>query len=166
MRFFFLEVICQIWSSHRPNEIKETGQIWGFHAFSGERMIGLTFWHVDVSWPPSEVQNWLDFSLSLLIFPIFVAILTRWNGLKLRFLHIFLRPHGRNGLKFDMLMYPDYVPNWLCLGHSLVIFLILAQVSCSEGGQISDLWAFSAGGMEGMAWNLAWWCILTTFTTD
>ena len=36
----------------------------------------------------------------------------------------------------------------------------------SETGQIWGFRAFPGERMEGMAWNFAWWCILTTFRTD
>ena len=49
--------------------LSETGQIWGFRAFPGERMEEMAwnfFLHADVSWPPSElISLWLrsvDFS--------------------------------------------------------------------------------------------------------
>ena len=44
-----------------------------------------------------------------------------------------LIPHLRftavtlNGLKFDMLIYPDHLQNWLDFGHHLLIFLDLAE---------------------------------------
>ena len=47
--------------------LSETGQIWGFRAFSGERMEEMaSIFHADVSWPPSELfslWSWsVDFS--------------------------------------------------------------------------------------------------------
>ena len=35
-----------------------------------------------------------------------------------------IRMHGRSGLKFDILMYPDHLWNCLHLGHSLLVFLL------------------------------------------
>ena len=49
---------------------------------------------------------------------------------------IFFRTHGSNGLKFDMLMYPDHIWNWLLLGHGLLVFLILAPFWLSETSQM------------------------------
>ena len=39
-----------------------------------------------------------------------------------------------NGLKFDMLVYPDYLQNWLDFGDCLLIYHILAQFWLSETG--------------------------------
>ena len=74
--------------------------------------------------------------------------------------------HGRISLKFYMLMYLDHLQNWLVYGHGLLIFLILALFLISETGQIWGFRAFPGERMEGMAWNFACWCILTTFRTD
>ena len=63
-----------------------------------------------------------------------------------------LRTQGRNGLQF-CIMYPDHYENWLDYGHSLLIFLILAQYLFSEMGQICCLWAFHSESIGGMAWN-------------
>ena len=83
-----------------------------------------------------------------------------------RFLGICRRTHGGNGLKFYMLIYLDHLQNWLVYGHSLLIFIILALFWLSETGQIWGFRAFPGERMEGMAWNFACWCILTTFRTD
>ena len=76
------------------------------------------------------------------------------------------RTHGGNGLKFSTLMYLDHLQKWLVLGHGLLIFVILALFWLSETGQIWGFRAFPGERMEGMAWNFACWCILTTFWTD
>ena len=83
-----------------------------------------------------------------------------------RFPGICLRMHGGISLKFYMLMYLDHLQNWLVYGHGLLIFLILALFWLSETGQIWGFRAFPRERMEGMAWNFARWCILTTFRTD
>ena len=83
-----------------------------------------------------------------------------------RFPGICRRMHGRISLKFYMLMYLDHLQNWLVYGHGLLIFLILALFWLSETGQIWGFRAFPGERMEGMAWNFARWCILTTFRTD
>ena len=67
---------------------------------------------------------------------------------------------------FFMLMYLDHRQNCLVYGHDLLIFLILALFWLSEMGQIWGFRAFPGERMEGMAWNFACWCILTTFRTD
>ena len=83
-----------------------------------------------------------------------------------RFPGICRRMHGGISLKFYMLMYLDHHQNWLVYGHGLLIFLILALFWLSETGQIWGFRALSGERMEGMAWNFARWCILTTFRTD
>ena len=70
------------------------------------------------------------------------------------------------GLKFYMLMYLDHLQNWLVYGRGLLIFLILALFWLSETGQIWGFRAFPGERMEGMAWNFASWCTLTTFRTE
>ena len=82
-----------------------------------------------------------------------------------RFPGICLRTHGGNGLKFYMLMYLDHLQNWLVYGYGLLIFLILALFWLSETGQIWGFRAFPGERMEGMAWNMVCYCILTTFRT-
>ena len=83
-----------------------------------------------------------------------------------RFPGICRRMHRRISLKFYMLMYLDHLQNWLVYGHGLLIFLILALFWLSETGQIWGFRAFPGECMEGMAWNFARWCIVTTFRTD
>ena len=63
-------------------------------------------------------------------------------------------------------MYLDHLQNWLVYGYSLLIFLILALFWLSETGQIWGFRALSGERIEGMAWNFARWCILSTFRTD
>ena len=83
-----------------------------------------------------------------------------------RFPGICWRMHGGISLKFYMLMYLGHLQNWLVYGHGLLIFLILALFWLSETGQIWGFRAFPGERMEGMAWNLARWCILSTFRID
>ena len=54
--------------------LSETGQIWGFGAFSGETMEGLA-WNNMLMYP-DNLQNWLDFCSDVLIFFYFWCILT------------------------------------------------------------------------------------------
>ena len=74
--------------------------------------------------------------------------------------------HGGIGLKFYMLVYLHHLQNWLVYGRGLVIFQILALFWLSETGQIWGFRAFPGERMEGMTWNFARWCILSTFRTD
>ena len=93
------------------------------------------FWHADVSWPPSEL---IKFGWSSV-----------WHHVdfvkqpNLGFLAIFFRMHRRNGLQFDMLMYPDYLFNCLHFGHGLLNFLIWAVFWLSESSQICSSRSFS-----------------------
>ena len=83
-----------------------------------------------------------------------------------RFPGICRRMHRGIGLKLYMLVYLHHLQNWLVYGRGLVIFLILALFWLSETGQIWGFRAFPGERMEGMTWNCACWCILTTFRTD
>ena len=49
------------------------------------------------------------------------------------------KTHGENGLKFCMLIYPDYPQNWLDLGRALLILLIFVPLWLSETGHIWGL---------------------------
>ena len=63
--------------------------------------------------------------------------------------------HGGNGLKYDMLLYPDHLQKWLDYGYGLVIFLNLVLFWFSETGQICGFRAFAGKPIEEMAWNFA-----------
>ena len=65
--------------------------------------------------------------------------------------------------KIWMLMYPDHFQNWLDFGHSLLIFQIWAQLDLMKRVAFLLFRTFSRKCMEIIAWNLACWCILTTF---
>ena len=119
--------------------------------------------HADVSWTASELINLWPQSVD---FSNFGTVLTWWNGSNLGFPGISRRTHGRNALKFCTLMYLEHLQNWLTYGLSLWIFLILVLFWLSETGQIWCFQAYPGERMEGMAWNLPCWCILTTFTND
>ena len=75
---------------------------------------------------------------------------------------LFLTAVTSKGRKFDMLMYPDHLENWLDFGHHLLIFFILAAFWLSETDHICNIWTFSWEHKGGMASNLACWCFLTT----
>ena len=93
------------------------------------------------------------------------SILTKWNVSNLGFLGISHRTHWGNGLKCCTLMYLGHLQNWLVYGHGLLIFLIVALFWLSEMGQIWGFRVFHGERIEGMAWNFACGCILTTFIT-
>ena len=125
-------------------------------------------------WMPWNLTCWRILTTSELIrfwsssvdFSHFGIILTQWNRPNLQLLDIFWSTHGRNGLNFGMLMYPDHLQNLLnFFVHGLLIFLLLASFWLSETGHIWGLWQFSSECMGGMACNLTCWCILTTFST-
>ena len=91
--------------------LRETGQIWGLRAFSGERMKGMAWnfacWCITTTYRTDK----------------FIATVC-----------------------------------WF--------LLILALFWLSETGQIWGFRAFPGERMEGMAWNFACWCVLTTFRAD
>ena len=104
-------------------------------------------------------QNWLVYDHGLLIFLILAFFyLVKWVkfGGSGNFLKNLVR-------KLCMLMYLEHLQNWLDYGCSLLIFLILALFWFSETGQIWGCQPFSGQHIEGMAWNFACRCILTTF---
>ena len=105
-------------------------------------------WHADVFSPPSELIIFWPWSVN---FPHFGIILTWWNRLNLGFLAIFFRMHERNGLKFDMQMYPDCIFNCLHFDHGLLIFLILTVFWLSETSQICSLGHFLENAFEELA---------------
>ena len=91
------------------------------------------FWHAGVSWPPSELIRFWSSSVD---FPHFNGIWLCETG---QISNIFLKIQARNGLKFDMLMYPNHHQNWLDFGHGLSISPILVPFWFCETGQI---WGF------------------------
>ena len=95
----------------------------------------------------------LDFDRVLLIFLILASFWLSENG-KFGGSGIFFRMHGRNCLKFDMLMYPDRLWSWLHFGHNLLIFLILA-VRGGGGVSLTTVWDFSS-------WN---WVLESSFAS-
>ena len=78
-----------------------------------------------------------------------------------RFPGICRKTHGGNGLKYCMLMYLDHLQN-CSHGLGLLISLLVAPLWLSEAGQIWGFRAFPGERMEGIGWNFACWCILTT----
>ena len=99
----------------------------------------------------------LDFAYDLLIFLILAPF---WlsETRQIWVIVIFFRTHGRNGLKFDMLMYPDHICNWLHLGHRLLVssfgatltywnrsnfwFLENAREECTRIGHVDVFWSY------------------------
>ena len=119
--------------------------------------------HTDVSWPPSELISLWPQSVD---FSHFGAILTWWNGSNLGFPGISRRTHRGNCLKFCTQMDLDHLQKWLVYSVSLLIFLSLALFWLSQTGQIWGFRAIAGERMEGMAWNFACWCIMTTYKPD
>ena len=101
---------------------------------------------------PDHLQNLSNFGHGLLIF-LFGFILAKWNRSNLGSLAIFFRMHGRNGMQFDMLMYPDYLFNCSHFGHGLLIFLILAGIWMSERSHICSFHGFSWESIGGIGWT-------------
>ena len=137
--FIFL-ILALFWLS-------ETGQIWGFRAFPGERMEEMA-WNF-ARWCILTPFRTDKFMATVCRFNNFGAILTSWKGSNLGFPGIIRRTHGGNGLKFCTLMYLDHLQNWLVYGHGLWIYLILALFWLSETGQIWGFRAYPGERMEG-----------------
>ena len=121
------------------------------------------FLHADVSWPPSKLISLWSWAVDFYNFGVFFL---SEMGQIWGFRAFPGEPFFSNGLKFCMLMYLEHIQNWLDFGRSLMILLILALIWLSETGQIWGFQAFSGECMEGIAWNFACGCTLTTFTTD
>ena len=75
------------------------------------------------------------------LFTYMYTILTQWNSSNLGFPGISWRTHGGNSLKYDMLLYPDHLQNWLDYGYGLVIFLILVLFIHHIPGKCMSQWA-------------------------
>ena len=99
----------------------------------------------DIFWPPWELIRFRSSWSQSTDIPHFGAILTSGNKSNLGS-WIFFRTHGRNGLKFDMLMYTDHLWNCLYLGPGLWIFLILELFGLSEQVTI-EVYRERKGGM-------------------
>ena len=69
-----------------------------------------------------HLRNWLVYGHCLLIFIILALFWLCETGQIWGFRGISLRTHGGNGLKYDMLLYPDHLQNWLDYDYGLVIF--------------------------------------------
>ena len=88
--------------------LSETGQIWGFGAFPGERMEGM-------AWNMLCCCILTTFRTDCIMVTVWWFFFKFWcyfdlvKGVKFGF---FWKTHWGNGLKFCMLMYPDYFQNW------------------------------------------------------
>ena len=101
--------------------------------------------HVDIFWPPSE-----QITVTVCWFSSYWRRFDLEKQAKLGASGIFLRAHGRSGLKFDMLMYPDHLWNWLHMDRDLLVLLILAPFWLSETGKICTFQVFSWQCMGGI----------------
>ena len=115
---------------------------------------------------PDHLQNWIDYGHGLLIFLLLASLWLGLNKSNLGFPGISWRMHRGNCLQFCTLMYLNNHQNCLDYSHGLLIFLILALFWLRETGQICGFRAYPREHIEGIAWNFACWCILTTFRTD
>ena len=84
---------------------------------------------------PDHLQNWLAFRHVLLIFVILASFWLSKTGriwgfwekqIEFGVSWYFWRTHGRNDLKFGMLIYPDHLHILLHFRHDLLIFPIMA----------------------------------------
>ena len=108
-------------------------------------------WHVDV-FCPFSIDKIL---VTVCWYSSFWRYFDLVKAVKFGVSGIFLRTHGRNGLKFDMLIYPGPLWNQLHLGHGLLVFLILTPFWLSETGQMCSFQTFSWHCMGGMDRNLS-----------
>ena len=113
-----------------------------------------------------HLQNWLVYGHGLLIFVILALFRLSETGQIWGFRAFAGERIEEMALDFFTMMYLDHVQNWLVYGHGLLIFVILALFWLSEMGQIWGFRAFPGERMEGMAWNFAYWCILTSVRTE
>ena len=104
---FISLILAKLWLS-------ETDQVYGFHVFSRERMEGM-------AWNSTCWCIRLDFGHGLLIFFTLAQLWLRETGRICGFCILRIM-HGRNSLKFSMLMYLDYPQN--CFGHGLLTFVV------------------------------------------
>ena len=131
--------------------LKETGQIKDIRAFSWEHKGGMV----------SNLACWciltfrIDYILVAACWYSFWRHFDLVKQVKFGVSGISFRTHGRDGLKFDMLIYSDHLWNWLHSGHGLFFFLILAPFWLSETGQMGSFQAFSWQCMGGMGRNLS-----------
>ena len=132
--------------------LSETGQICDFCAFSWEHKGGmasnLACWCILIAFRTIRFWSW---SVDIPHFGVS---------------RIFFRTHERNCLKFDMLMYPDHLWNWLHLGHGLLLFLILVpfwlsnHLACNYLSMLGlKLFYVSTGGHRDLGWAQS---VLTT----
>ena len=126
---------------------------------------GTPSWYTPLSWMILSKQKNLHLFSSQYIC-VFSKMSVRPSDRLERFPGICQGMHRGIGLKFYMLVYLHHLQNWLVYGRGLVIFQILALFWLSETGQIWGFRAFPGERMEGMTWNFARWCILSTFRTD
>ena len=128
--------------------LSDTGQIWGFRAFPGECMEGIA-WHDDIiKWKHFCVTGPLcgeftrhgEFRSQRPVTRSFdVSLICTLNKREAGDLRHHPAHYDIIVMKFDMLMNPDHLHNWLDFGHGLLIFVLL--VSLHEMGQT---WGFSA----------------------
>ena len=145
--------------------LSETGQIWGFRAFPGERMEEMA-WNFARWCILTTFQNWLVYGQGLLIFQILALFWLSETGQIWGFRAFPGERMEEMAWSFARWCILTTYQNWLVYGHGLLIFLILALFWLSEMGRILGFRAFPGERMEEMAWNFARWCILTTFRTD
>ena len=126
---------------------------------------GTPSWYTPLSWMILSKQKNLHLFSSQYIC-VFSKMSVRPSIRLERFPGICQGMHRGIGLKFYMLVYLHHLQNWLVYGRGLVIFQILALFWLSETGQIWGFRAFPGERMEGMTWNFARWCILSTFRND
>ena len=101
-----------------------------------------------------QFQNRLNFGHGMLIFLNLAPYwLKMWSNLG--FPGFSYKKHEGSGLKFDKLIHPDHLWNWLHSGHGLLVFLIMAPFWLCQTGQMCSFQAFSWQCMGGMGRNFS-----------
>ena len=148
-----INIVCWFSSFWHFDLVKQVKFAISGHFLENTREEWPQIWHVDVFWRFSEhIYIWF-WSWSVDI-PHLVPFWPSKTGQIWGF-RDFIKKAWGNGLKFDMLLYPDYLWNCVHLGHGLLVFLILVPFWLSETGQMCSFQAFPGQCMGGMGRNLS-----------
>ena len=113
-----------------------------------------------------HLQNWSVYGYSLLIFLILALFWLSETGEIWGFRAFPGEPMEGMAWNFACWFILTTFRTYEFMASLRWFFKILALFWLSETGQIWGFRAFRGESMEGMAWNFALWCILTTFRND
>ena len=107
---------------------------------------------------PVHLWSWLDYGYGLVIFIILVLFWFSEMGQIWGFRAFTGETIEEMAWNGCMLVYPDYINNWLDYDHSMLIFLILVLFRLGETGQIwcfRAFWSCSVDlGLLGIIWRM------------